>query len=70
MSVARFKVTQKNVTPQGVNIQLDVAVPGSPENDDFFAASPTGKITLGMVEPAVASGFAVGAEFLVDFSAV
>lgn len=67
MTTLKFKVTQKNVTPQGVNLQLNI-VPEAPENADFFAVTPQGSISLGMVEPSEAAAFAVGAEFLAELT--
>lgn len=40
----------------------------SPENKEFYASTPSGQITLGIVNPEVAATFELGKEYFVDFT--
>ena len=40
----------------------------SPENEEFFASTPSGTIELGVVNAAAAAAFGLGAEFYVTFT--
>ena len=41
---------------------------GSPENDAFYAGTPSGTIELGAINPDVAAQFDLGCEYFVDFT--
>lgn len=73
MSVrAKFKVrSNEAVSGNGNTIILDaVGKDGCPENADFFRWTPSGQITMGVVNEAAAEQFKVGAEMYVDFTPV
>lgn len=50
------------------SVQLCAVSGGSPENDQFFNASPSGSISLGILNPAASEQFEEGAEYYVDFT--
>lgn len=49
-------------------IVLSPVTGGSPENETFYAATPSGEIKLATVNAAAAKKFDLGAEFYVDFT--
>ena len=76
MSVrAKFIVTKKSASayqPGGGTLQEIHLMPvfsGSEENKQFFAATPSGSITLGTVNAAAADQFKEGQSYYVDFTA-
>lgn len=52
------------------SISLQAVVGDSPENKAFFNATPSGSISMGVVNPAAAEQFKPGAEYYVDFTPV
>jgi hypothetical protein len=70
MSVrAKFKVTKITPGQDGLkSVELQAVVDGSPENKSFFRWTPSGTITLGIVNPAASDQFVEGGEYYVDFS--
>jgi hypothetical protein len=50
------------------NIKLSAVTGGGDENKAFFAATPSGSITLGTVNADAAGEFQLGAEVYVDFT--
>ena len=82
MKVERIESTQSRVKidPKGdwaeknlqtVEIRTVVLSPvgcNSPENEKFWAATPTGEIKLGMLNPEAWEPFQLGKEFYVDFN--
>ena len=66
---AKFRVASKQVAAAGESsISLQAVVDGSPENREFFKYTPSGAITMGIVNGQVADQFALGQEFYVDFT--
>jgi len=67
---AKFKVRSNDSVPgNGQTIVLDaVSKDGSAENADFFQWTPSGQITMAVVNAAAAEKFVVGAEMYVDFT--
>lgn len=49
-------------------IQLHAVTNGSAETESFFAATPHGAISLGVVRPEAGDAFEVGKEYYVDFT--
>ena len=70
MSVrAKFKVQSVTESEGGLKTAtLQPVVSGSPENAEFFKWTPSGSITLGTINPAVAEQFTPGTAFYVDFT--
>lgn len=56
--------------PELVNIQLSAVASADPnsENARYWKATPSGTITLGVVNRSAVSAFEVGAEYYVDFT--
>lgn len=52
------------------SIQLEAVIDGSEENKQFFSQTPSGRITIGCVNPAANKQFEVGKEYYVDFTPV
>ena len=71
---AKFKVIriERSEGWNNINeIQTIVLTPvtgGSPENDTFYAATPSGEIKLATVNAKAVKEFDLGAEFYVDFT--
>ncbi len=71
MSVrAKFKVDQISAMEGGSRIDLSAVMNGSPENEEFFKYTPSGKIQLSTVNPNAVAQFREGQEFYVDFTPV
>jgi hypothetical protein len=62
--IERFKWSQNQEVQ---TIVLLPVVSGSEENQQFYAATPSGEIKLGTVNPAAAAEFDLDAEFYVEF---
>lgn len=54
--------------PEIRDVKLNPVSGGSDENKTFFAASPSGEITLGCANVVAADVFQLGGEYYVDFS--
>lgn len=66
---AKFKCTGiDNVSDEAKSIHLEPVISGSPENAEFFKWTPSGKITIGCVNPRANEQFEVGKEYYVDFT--
>ncbi|MBD2005624.1 MULTISPECIES: hypothetical protein [Cyanophyceae] len=66
---AKFKVT--SITQfefDAIKVEMNPVYGDSPENQQFWKATPTGKIEMQINNPDTTSLFAVGAEYYVDFS--
>lgn len=50
------------------SVSFSPVVTGSEENEQFFAATPSGALTLSVVNPEVASAFEVGKEYYLDIT--
>jgi hypothetical protein len=50
------------------SVTLSAVVGGSPENDRFFAATPSGQIQMNVTRPETARLFEPGREYYVDFT--
>lgn len=73
MSVrAKFKCTHKqDAGENGVNLRLEAVYGnGDPnhENSKFFRWTPSGTLTMGVVNPAAAEQFDEGQEYYLDFT--
>jgi len=66
---AKFKVTSISGDTLK-NVSLTAVSSGSPENAAFFAASPSGSISLGILNADASAQFEPGAEYYVDFTKV
>jgi hypothetical protein len=49
-------------------VQLQPVTSGSPENDKFYEATPSGEIRLGLLNKNALAQFALGSEVYVDFT--
>jgi len=63
-AIERTKYSEKELQ----TIKLSPVTSGSDENKQFWAFTPCGSITLGMVNAEAASQFELGAEYYVDFT--
>lgn len=61
---AKFKVAEI----QDGTVKMHPVTSGSKENDSFFKATPSGQLTMGIVNPDALKQFAVGDEYYVDFN--
>ena len=66
----RAKFTVNSVTPQtnATQVQLYPVTSGSEENDRFFAATPSGSISMLIKNEQAASQFKQGQTYYVDFT--
>lgn len=66
---AKFKVTSVTQSSGSLKtVQLQPVISGSEENKQFFKYTPSGQISLGVLNEAAAEQFAVDQEFYVDFT--
>ena len=70
MSVrAKFKVSSITESSGGLKtVQLQPVSSGSPENEQFFKYTPSGNISLGVMNEEAAKQFTVDQPFYVDFT--
>lgn len=71
--MVRMKVYVAEKTPPSddgtvYGITMYAVVDGSEENKKFFAATPSGSINLGTINPEAAAQFEPGKEYYVDFT--
>lgn len=63
-----WSITDSDFDDQGgKEIVLQAVTYGSKENEEFFKYTPSGGITLSIVNPKAAEQFHVGDDFYVDF---
>ncbi len=69
---AKFKVRSNEYVPgNGATVVLDaVGKEGSPENADFFQWTPSGQVTMAVLNETAAKAFVAGSEMYVDFTPV
>lgn len=72
---AKFKVTKLSQTEhwdkqkgQIHTVELQPVIGGSKENESFYAATPSGAISLGTINDEAAKHFKLGVEVYVDFT--
>jgi hypothetical protein len=65
---AKFKCEGIAKFNNGAHITLAPVYTGSKENEEFFNATPSGKIDLMIVNPSAAEQFKFGKEYYVDFT--
>lgn len=69
MSVrAKFKVHNVDRGQYGTTVKMSPVYTGSPENEQFFRATPGGEVALYTVNEAAGEQFELGDEFYVDFT--
>jgi hypothetical protein len=52
----------------GFSVEMVAVSSGSEENKSFFKYTPSGNLTMGVVNKATASEFEVGKEYYLDFT--
>ena len=66
---AKFRCVSITLSEGGLKtVTLQPVTSGSDENKEFFKWTPSGQISLGVLNPAASSQFELGAEYLVDFT--
>lgn len=65
---AKFTVCKTTQFKDGYEVTLTPVIGGSPENESFFKWTPTGSITMGLVNESTAKQFVVGESYYVDFT--
>lgn len=65
---AKFRVQEKTELVDGFRIELVAVTSGSPEDLAFFKYTPSGKVTMAVVQPDTAAQFKVGKNYYVDFT--
>ncbi len=68
MVTAKFKCTSKTQDEYATTVLLHPVSRG--EDEDFFKATPSGEIKLGVVNQAAADQFTVGKQYLIEFTEV
>lgn len=66
----KFKVTQvirNHYNPAAAQVKLEVVYTGSPEDNTFAEATPTGLIEMIVSNPAAVEALPLGKSFYVDF---
>lgn len=67
--VAKFQVDQVTISQSQTRVEMSPVTCGSPENENFFRWTPSGKITMDCTLPHVGSTFVPGREYSVQFFA-
>ena len=67
---AKFKVDEVSQTVSGGNVVLSPVTSGSPENEQFFKWTPSGRLEMGTINPDAIKQFEPGKEFYIDFTEV
>jgi len=74
MTRAKFKVSSKTIQEAGdsktYSVILYPVTSGSPENEAFFASTPSGTIQLSLTKEEVYQQFEYGKEYYIDFTLV
>ena len=52
--------------PELGQVRLHVVTSGSPENESFFKHTPSGQLTLGILNPGAFAFFELGKEYMID----
>ena len=65
---AKFKCVEITHTVNGASALLEPVTGGSKENESFYKYTPSGKLLLCTINPAVAAGFAPGKEYYIDIT--
>lgn len=69
MSVrCKFKVDSNEITGDEAYVKLSAVTSGSEENASFFKYTPSGQLSLGVVNKAAAEQLEVGKEYYIDIS--
>lgn len=71
--IAKFRVSEKRENTEGkpeegCHVTMVPVISGSKENETFYKYTPSGAITLGIVNPTASEEFTEGDEFYVEFS--
>lgn len=66
----KFRVNSVTHNVDGTQVGLHVVTSGSPENDQYFKATPFGTINLGLLSHETGKAFVPGKDFYVDFTPV
>lgn len=68
---AKFLVQTRTESKDGYQVTLTAVTTGnSEENASFFKYTPSGTLTMGLVQPETAESFVPGKEFYLDFTEV
>jgi len=67
---AKFKVDEKAISAFNEKITLSPVMGNSPENEEFFKTTPSGRIEIWIKNPEASNQFHPGKEFYVDFTEV
>lgn len=65
---AKFRVHNVDRSQYGTTVKLSPVYSGSPENEQFFKATPGGEVALYTLNAAAGEQFELGDEFYVDFT--
>lgn len=65
--VAKFYVSSIELFTWGTAVKMQVVTKGSEENKEFWAATPSGSITMNIKNEYAAAHFKPGQEMLVTF---
>lgn len=65
--VAKFYVQSIELFTWGTTVKMNVVTKGSEENAEFWAATPSGSITMNIKNEFAAAHFKPGQEMLVHF---
>lgn len=68
MTRAKFKCLSVKTTEYSKEYEFAPVINGSPENDEFFKTTPSGKLVLNVNNAGV--NFVVGLEYYLDFNEV
>ena len=66
----RCDAIELNADGSGGSVSLSPVIGGSPENDEFFRFTPSGRLVLSTINAVAFRQFELGKEFYVDISAV
>lgn len=67
---AKFWVSNIEVSEHSTKVTLNAVYSGSPENDKFFEATPSGQLEMYIKNDVAAQQFHMSQEFYVDFTPV
>ncbi len=67
--IAKFVCVDKTVNEDGTgNVSFLAVTMGSPENEQFFSMTPSGSLSMGILNPDALAAFEKGKEYFLTFT--
>lgn len=65
---AKFRVYQENISLWSITYVLNPVIDGSKENEEFFATTPSGEITIVVKKDVTSARLETGKDYYIDFT--